>query len=487
MQYTPNYASNFLANLGTFWSVHFAAQDQLLAITKAGLFEQEQAQLNSLDALSTISRFDVPVFHKQLWSKLQITASASAETSLVLHSYDETTNEYGGGIVYGQSTQGRTWKIPVPANLKKVGCIVDRPVDPTVWLVPGVDFILDTTNHVIELLKDPFLQFTPTAGVDEELSVSMWLFGSDMDLHDAYNQFGFVFNTYAASSSDLYRDLVNAIWDTHIKGSHAAAFRAALGALVGVPVVKGTELVESIIERTDRLQVITDANVYEFKLGNTATVAVGDTVNVGDFLTDAVVMLEGQALEDDLALPGVVVDNSALLNSIGAKGTLTFVNYDVDVTYTVDADVHTLARFPIGGRAADVDAFWDYVHVTGKAAGNSMAMALRTSPGTGEPHINDLPLTINPMRFLLGVLKHNAVFVVLKAHLLNVVDNGRSLYMLRKLLPAHVSLLSSMEYEVSDMYNETSDLGPEGAFAADGLSSVMDEYSNPEPTAFYVS
>lgn len=444
--------------MGSFWVDVYENANDLTAITTADLSENEQTYLASLETIAAVSRFTVPIFKKENWASLKVDATLITKALA-----DE--NLYGGGalygtdINYGEFNTKELWYIPIPTTLKQVGQIIDRPAMPSIIWTVGIDFYMDTANSRLVCVRDPTIAgFPAVSSVDEDdvasQTINFWLFNADYDLNYAYEQFGYVLGMAADQSSELYRELLNAFFDTLAKGSTTTAVRAAIGATIGVPIVKETEeIVEVIVDEPRRFQVITDKNVYDYIAGSTAAVSVGDIVRRGDYLTTAVVFIEGDQLQlPQTGLLGIAI-RPALLK-VDISSSIYFANQDMPTTFSQDGDGHSVVTFPLVANPADELIYWNAVTAAGKASGNSVAKAIRLDTGSGEPLAAAIPPTINPMEFVFNyAFTGNMAIVVVDGAQLTANPDMLSMGRVRRLLPGHVNLLFSTKLTGSGAYD----------------------------------
>lgn len=437
--------------LGTFWSDTYP--DQLVEdLMVAYALAANQSHADMLDLVAACSRFDVPVHKIQKWYHLVLKESD--------HNTDAGTSMsvYGSGIVYGnqpgtgeQLKYGVPWfpysVFPLPANLVNCPFIFNRITQPSVSLVLGVDYIIDTENQVIVFKDNPFensnvaTRDVYSAGEVTDTEASLWMFCPAFDAGDVYTQFAYPWR-FELPSSNGYRDTVNSMWDGLVRGSAAQDIRGAISAICDVPLAQGAETVEVVTTDHNHLLVITDQNVYRFNPDATALVSVGDTVHADEPLVDSLQFYEfNQGDYGDLS--AVTLGEGFL--PAGYYDSVSFYNETADLEVDTSG-VFTKVSFHVGGWPGDVEKFWDDFHTKGVAQGQTLAHLLdqRTNK-VGEPQASNLPATINPLEFVAeNVLRNNAFAVKIVVNCLgdNAVPLAHLSHLRRLIVPSTVMLLA---------------------------------------------
>jgi len=464
MSDTQTQLNNLIGTLGSFWSDIFAQQTTLQGYVGAELDQNEQTLLDVYGAIAALSRFDIDVFRKERWRKLVINVEDLIVYSTDTYKFQETDAEvsFNGINSFDQTKATGSYRIPVAKNIETIARITDRPVDPTVEWVEGVDFVFDRTNSEIVTTKNPvdygFSVINVSEGSQDAQYVKVWLYDLQVDLQDVYTNFGYVVGLYASSSSQSYKDVVNAVFDVLIKGSNTLSLRIALCALFDVPVVRSDkETVTSIAYTTNNTIVYTDVDTYLFNKNETPIVEVGDVVYAGDSLVGSIQFFEGSTLND---APIPALSLSARWFASAVKSGLSFPNLELATTYTEHDDGFVEVRFPVNGTADDVEAFWSTILVNSRASGYSVANTLRTNPGDGQPLENQVQSTVNPMQYILdNLLKNNLMIVDVNIPNSQLIGNASKLIILRKILPAHVAAIVNMTIDQdSDVFSTSSNV-----------------------------
>jgi len=331
-----------LSNIGSFWSHAFDDQDAILSALYANAFDNEQAAINELEADKSLARQDIDVFHLDLWYYSKIVESDITSNEVALNLYNGEAS-YGDNISYGDFYNDGYKLALNNSKIKSIGFIVDNPKNPNFVWVNGIDFKL--ANGYVYLDQDPKDYINLEADTEGNF-ISLWFGLVQVDTNNIFNQFGYQIDKWA-NSSDLYKQIINATWDTIVLGSNMISFRQAVGAIHGISTVKeDSEIVEYVITRSDKLQIITDQHAYEFPVTATSAVSVGDTVYKGDFLITAITILENDfdALRSNITL---WFEDSDFIADIGLDGVLGFKNASTPLHAIKDSDDFIEASFNI--------------------------------------------------------------------------------------------------------------------------------------------
>ena len=469
--------SNLLGALGTFWSSVYAHRDQVESFVAAKSLIESQTQLDTMELIASISRFTVPIFHRDNWYSLTLRQSERNDAQTSLLRYDAAGLMHNDAKKYDLPDRATAHAFPAPPDLADVRMIFNRFTSPSLSWTSGSDFVLDGTALVLRInpFEDTRVAKRPVYQDGEivDYECVLWLFRGDFDYQTVYRQFGYILGARMKSSSG-YRDLMNAVFDAIVGGTTRKQVVAAFSAITGVPVVREQEeTVEDIaLDHTYRL-IITDKSVYRFHPDALPTVAVGDVVHAGDTLVDALQFFEfNRGITPD-ELKGLAIGRGLLASCF--LGDLVFSNKEVPLeVITDDPSGFTKLQFSLGGIPTDVAKFFDELHQRGVAAATSVdacydgpVVRHRDDDGgpvdlrlgtlahfldrrpvkEGEPAAGNLPATINPLQFLVAnVLRNNAFVVRIRAS--QVGPEGLGLHnvrLLRKITPPHTAMIVVVE------------------------------------------
>ena len=411
-----------IATLGTFWSRIYAAKDQMQSYTGSTAALATQNYQNLLETVSALSRFDVPIFHKQFWVPIRIRKSDLTPVRVVNnffnvgdYRFDLTSAQFDGSV------DKDLFYFVAPNRLVGVGQIFNRIIHPTVALIENVDYVVDTKSGAIAFVSNPFenpgftkkLVAVGDDASDEE--IVLWGFSGLFDYEYVFNQFAYALGMRLASSQG-FKDLMNAVFDGLISGGATCAdLDLAISAICGIPLtVEPEETVEVVDSDTHGLFIATDKHLYRFGDFATPVVQPGQTVRAGSQLVrgfeideffvgntydpllrdnDAVccpapsnVLATNSAQDlltevDDELLLNAETENCVPRKALAALaldrgflsacfyGDLVFENKDVPlIVDTAHPSGYTYVSFRVAGMPNDVKQFFDEIHYRGVTA-----------------------------------------------------------------------------------------------------------------------
>ena len=458
--------------LGSFWATTYQGNKLISDLTEVTGQMAQQTYAQLMELVNSVSRFKVPIFHQDNWYALRFRETAlNLDVNLLPKHNTQTTQTYtaDNSLTYGKGLPTSYFVLAKPRGLAEVKLIFNRLTNPSVELVQGVDYWLEDT--LIIFRENPFKNdliakrdLLSDSGEIIDKEIVLWMYRGKWDWYTTYKQFGYVLRLQLKSSEN-YKQFINAIFDSFVNGTSIRTQKLALAAAFGVPlVIEAKEVVENIIRDVDKLNIVTDRNVYRFPLTAAPIVFIHQQVLAGDSLTDLLQVFEfnrGKQIDPQ--------DISALsigegLIPYGFQGELVFENIETPIIVELGVDGFTKISWKIGGFPFDADKFWDDTHAAGIAKNQTIAMLLdqRATP-IGQPTAAMLPNKINPLQFLTdNVLRNNAYVVKIKAGVsratkLPFVPSDQ----LRKIQPPHTLMLLNVELVYDDTHVIMETLGTE--------------------------
>ena len=481
-----------LSALGSFWRYYFGDRVLLDKHYQSLGHRQGQLYLDYLNVVASASRYDTQVFRREDWFLLVLKDS---DRNDIRNTYGQAGLEYGGGELYGEA-QTQEVLFPIPVDEPFFGDLAEAPytiynrvVYPSKTWTDGIDYEIDRERGVIRFREDPFESgYVATRSVYNEsgdlvdTEASVWIYGGQFDIDLIWNRWGFVV-AEQLQSSENYKNFVNALWDGYVFGPSSAAFSAAASAMLGIPIVlEETEIIEDIVSDSVRLLITTDKHVYSFSPNANAIVSIGDTVQGGEQLVDALRIMDLSSGERDYSsIPALAFGDSFL--SGGYFSTLTFENADVSVDYLgVDQDDKAVVIFEISGFPGDIETFWEKAQTLGKESGKQTLAELldtRANP-VGQPLPEFLPATINPLEFVIeNILKNNLSILKVRANSIGDDAPGLNLFKyMRDIIMPHTTYIVFVEISAD---TDTIDLSQAGDDENAGIEESITHFGGATP------
>jgi hypothetical protein len=419
VEYTDQDARRLLKRLGSFWHTLFDGQDQLLAYFRSRACRTEQRYWDFLEAYDCAVHADIPVFHREHWGTLALVESELTRAPL---RYGEDGVDFGGGYRYGRS-YSESFYMKLPKGVKRIAFLHDNPLLPTVTFVEGVDFRVE--DGLVYFYRNPFIdkRLTPMPlfrdGVPVDRGLVLWREHSYVDRKYVLSHLGAALKLHRPSSK-AYKRAAVALARLYTAFPSRAALTSFLNAMIDAPTaIEPVETVEVILDRPSR-QVVTDRHVYDIPEDAKLLVKVGDSLKVGDPLTDA-----AQYVELAYGLPG-----ADIMPALTAGAALLLGPYQYELTFPNEASAvwqeNGMSRFKVIGAPHDVAAFWRGVDARG-----------------GLPALG---ATANPAQLLLSCLRGHGVFIRLNARSFGTLATpSLVLDFLRRALAPRLVVLSYME------------------------------------------
>lgn len=444
-------ASELLSLLGSFWANTYAGRNQVKELLYARQQSAGQTYDRWNDTLAALNPEAVPAFRRTRWHPVRLLESTK--------------------IGLGEPVFGGAWQFAVPSQrnfdaapylaydvgtLTTVRLLLSEINAPGITLRHGPDFHLDADRQRIVFTQDPFAdpRLTPRIvldGTTQDRELLLWAPGAEIDEDDIWRHFGIAFRLRIPSST-FAREAMLALYRGVADGNPIINVKAFLAAIFMAPLVEQAEAVVEIVEDVRATWVVTATRTYKHLPGAELSVSVGDMLQLGHFMTDAIYVqdFKGGRFPSDLH---AMTYSDRQLGEFYFQG-LSFENRDVPLVIEADMDGYTKVSFEIHGFPPDIERFWDTIHANGVAKGQTLAMLLDTrgTTATSQPTALTLPATINPLRFLAeNIFRNNGLLVRLRASQLpQSLNIKRQLKHLTTLIPAHVGLVVVVEWDIAD-------------------------------------
>jgi hypothetical protein len=490
-------AKQLLRVLGSFWAMTYEAKDQLNAFTAAVAAGVAQTVDNVTELVDATSRRDIAIWHTENWYPLTLKKSELNLTAANNYKFDvdEFSFSSNPSVRLDAFKQEDFFAFPIPKNFVFTGQLYDRILLPSFSLLANVDFIIERADASIIFVRNPFdiagVTTTPiyVNGEMVDETITLWAFKAKFDHERLFRQFSYAINARLKSSENS-KQLLNAVFDGLLAGGATySVLAAALSAVFDVPLSKiDGERVE-LIELDNRgLLIITDHNVYKFAADANPVVAVGDVLRAGDRLINAFEIISLNRGEVPEQLTALALDSG--FTSGCFYSDLIFENKEVPLI--VDErhpSEFTYVSFPISGFPPDINKFFDEMHARGieslsipvpdgctpppTRTGTLAHVLDRRKNPVGEPAADDLPATINPLKFIVeNVLKNNTTAVIVRVPELGKNRMGMyNIRHIRQLLPPHTTVI--FNYIIS---GQTDWIAPE-----DTISEFLSVFTAAEP------
>jgi hypothetical protein len=277
-----------MAVLGSFWSRTYTAKDQVRSYAESTGALAVQTYRNLLESVWSLSRYEVPVFHREYWTPIVLKRSDLTNGTINNYLFGDgghVFDEYGS--FFDVNLAANFYYFPAPEKLVRVGKLFNKILFPTAALTENVDYIIDGKRGAIIFAENPFenaalLRRTTTTAGEPDEEMLLWGFSGQFDYDTVFEQFAYALGV-RLNSSQNYKDLTNAVINGLLNGGATAAdLDLALSAITGVPVtIEDEETVEAVAHDNYGLFVATDKHVYRFADHAEPVVNIGQRVRAG--------------------------------------------------------------------------------------------------------------------------------------------------------------------------------------------------------------
>ena len=321
--------------------------------------------------------------------------------------------------------------MPEPASVE---LLLTSPVRPTTIWQRGQEF--DYADGKLYFYKDPFesgflSNVTSADGVIRR-TCKFWFCDTQFDVRSVKDFFAIYFGVQTPTT-EYYKRLVNIIWDFALEGATTKNITAFLCALADTDTAFEDGQVQEVWTENGRVFVTTPNAIHSAPDCVSATVAVGDIVEAGQNIFDAVTIWKGTDTISASDFPMLHLGEEFL--SVKYRGGILLENREFVITNS---------RFPVGGLPATVDSWWDDVETDMGERGLDL-WAIETA---GQNY----PYRLNPFDFIKNsVLKTNSLFI--KMNRLAVPDpeiNFKFMDYLLEYMPAATTFFMHISGEIED-------------------------------------
>lgn len=429
-----NSASILLSNLGSHWYSFFDNVDQAEKVFEVLVRLFNQVGITTQEALYTLSLHKAPVLNQVDYKKVTAKRSEVVAWSNRYYTYSDGLNF--GDIVFNQEKVADLSFVLDIENIIDPSFLVDKPLNNTKTLVKGFDF--EYSDGKLVFYEDPFLVFPVKFDETGEKYCEFYIKTSYEDRRNIQKSFGDLVGLSPDASSEYYKELMLAVWESLVNSTTQSTIRRCIAALIGTPLVRASEeLVEDVIDNENSKIVVTDKFTYYLHPKSNITVEIGQKLTEGDTLCDSLLFFDNFSdISPDF--PGVVVEKA-----IGApEGGLFFVNRNVPVTKTTK-NGKIRCQFQVSNNKKLNSSFWSAVHAKEDETGQYISPVFRRD---GRFDLNaafeqDLVNEINPTKFFIDfMLDAGFLAAVINQKTIQGPVSQFNLKFLRTILPPNVFL-----------------------------------------------
>jgi hypothetical protein len=180
----------------------------------------------------------------------------------------------------------------LPEEILSSRYIANRPLLPTTLFEQTVDFRIERSTD--GELRIRFAKDISNAGFSTRLladettkEYALWFVDTEIDEQWIYDNYAVLLDVKPQVSTEIFKNFIKGLYYVYLNGPTLELLRKGLNLCLGVPLARDSETILDIrlYLETDQYIVVTDSNQYLIPYGLTPSVAVGDTLNVGDELS----------------------------------------------------------------------------------------------------------------------------------------------------------------------------------------------------------
>jgi hypothetical protein len=452
-------------------------------MASADAIQLGQIYLDFVESVNRLSTREIPVFHKENFKLLilresQLTRGIDSLKFGAGADYgpQPSDSKFTPGTVFtygGFTSRSDLYYFSLPSDVVEIGAtIMNRPDNPSAVFVRNTDFIVPEPG-IIAFKDNPFENsllsvhlIAAPDGTTQDREILLWMTSADIETHNIYTQFGFIFSS-VQTSSEFYRILIEKIFLLFADGPSLGMIDSFVAAAAGQPVVmEAQEVVQSIDMLGSDTLVVTDHSVYRIPDG----IPLRESVYAGATLAGGTPLTAVTAVYDRASNtrwwttePALALTRDSVQASI--EGFLGFFNQIAVVTYMGEAiqgrDSTGLAEFSIAGLPKDVETFWQYVHDASIARDQFLGpliwrragavLLVDADDGLPKPDYEQV-VTVNPIQFLVeNLIGNNLIVIKINMSLVNQVNSLlQSMVYLRQAIPAHTAIIIFIRFDFED-------------------------------------
>jgi len=292
--------NTWLGIMGDFWRERFQQPEVLVGLLKWLEHTREQLDTDLEEAENSIAVDSIPALHHEWWTPITLSV---AETGRLLEHGDGAIYD---GIVGGDYVERKTFSYGIrsssfsnrslyalPENIVSIGALTDSPAAPSFYWVDGLDMTvypdLGSVGLPYNLFEDERFADLVTVNDQGISQITLWAFSAHIDWDHVTTHAGHLLGMRDLPSTNAAVRMLSALWQSAVRGgARLKDVMDVVNALAGVSTPAGPETVEVITNDGDIAIVCTDVATYRLPAGSNPVVSVGDAVDVGSQLSDAV-------------------------------------------------------------------------------------------------------------------------------------------------------------------------------------------------------
>ena len=176
-------------------------------------------------------------------------------------------------------------------NVTSSRYVANRPLAPTELLESDVDFSIlqDSSGSSTITFAKPITEYAISSRLLQDgvtTQYAIWLVDANIDNRLLTKYYGNLLGVSPENSSEQFANFLYGLYYVYTNGPTLSTIRKGLNLVLGVPLARLDETVIDVRTylQTDQYLVVTDQNQYLLPFGLTPSVAVGDSLVVGEEL-----------------------------------------------------------------------------------------------------------------------------------------------------------------------------------------------------------